>query len=77
VAEAQLGPTRFVPGVVILQAGLKPVRSIADIQAEIARARAAGSEQFFILAWSPDGNGSVLLDVPRQAARPGAPATKQ
>ncbi|HAV50074.1 MAG TPA: hypothetical protein DCX75_07895, partial [Brevundimonas sp.] len=68
----------IVPGVVILQAGVTPVRSIADIQAEIARARAAGREEFFILAWSPDGNGPVLLDVPRQSAtRSRAPATTQ
>ncbi|MDP3401529.1 MAG: hypothetical protein Q8R97_10440, partial [Brevundimonas sp.] len=68
------------PGVVILQAGLNPVRSIADIQAEIARARAAGREQFFVLAWSADGNGAVLLDVPSPTtAQPRArvPATKQ
>jgi len=80
VAESQLGPTRFVPGVVILQAGLNPVRSIADIQAEIARARAAGRDEFFVLAWSVDGNGAVLLDVPSQTTaqpRARAPATKQ
>lgn len=78
VAEARIGQSRFVPGVVILQAGVTPVRSIADIQAEIARARAAGREEFFILAWSPDGNGPVLLDVPRQSAtRSRAPATTQ
>lgn len=80
VAEARIGQSRFVPGVVILQAGVNPVRSIADIQAEIARARAAGRDEFFILAWSPDGNGSVLLDVPPQPAAPPrarAPATKQ
>lgn len=80
VAEARIGQTRFVPGVVILQAGVRPVRSIADIQAEIARARQAGQDEFFILAWSPDGNGPVLLDVPPQPAaqsRPRAPATTQ
>jgi serine protease Do len=80
VADAVIDQRRFVPGMVILQAGLNPVRSIADVQAEIARAREAGREQFFLLVWSPDGNGSVLIDVPsqpasRSGARARAPAT--
>jgi len=67
-----------VPGMVILQAGLKPVRSIADIQAEIVRARQGNRDEFFVLVWTPDGNGSVLLDVPSQpATRSRAPATTQ
>lgn len=79
VAEGRIGQSLVVPGVVILQAGLKPARTLADVEAELARAREAGRDEIFLLAWSAGGNGPLLLDVPARAsaARPRAPATTQ
>ncbi|MBO9502771.1 trypsin-like peptidase domain-containing protein [Brevundimonas sp. A19_0] len=78
VANGRIGDSPLRPGMVVMQAGLKPARALADVEAELARAREAGRDEIFLLVWSAGGNGALLMDVPaRAAARPRTPATTQ
>lgn len=60
------GDRRFDPGIVILRAGNASAGSVADVQAAVAAARAAGRDKVFLLVRLSDGgNQPVLLDLPK------------
>jgi len=54
----------FEPGYVIMRAGQRAVTSVADFQAAVQAAQAAGTG-VFILVWTPQGNAPVVLDLPK------------
>lgn len=54
----------YQPGYVIMRAGQRPVNSVADFQAAVQAARAAGTG-VFLLVWTPAGNQPVVLDLPK------------
>lgn len=55
----------FQPGFVVFQAGTAPVTSVADLQAQVQAARAAGRDTLFLMVWTPEGNVPVVLDLPK------------
>lgn len=54
----------YQPGFVIMRAGQRAVTSVADFQAAVAAAQAAGTG-VFLLVWTPQGNVPVLLELPK------------
>ncbi|HYC69315.1 Do family serine endopeptidase [Brevundimonas sp.] len=54
----------FQPGYVIMRAGNAPVTSVADLEAAVQAARRAG-HGVFLLVWTPAGNRSVVMDLPK------------
>ncbi|WGM32127.1 Do family serine endopeptidase [Brevundimonas sp. NIBR11] len=53
----------YEAGFVIVQANLRPVRTVADFRAAVAAAKAAGREGIFLLVRTPAGNRSVVLEL--------------
>jgi serine protease Do len=54
----------YQPGFVIMRTGRGPVTSVADFQAAVQAAQAAGTG-VFLLVWTPQGNQPVVLDLPK------------
>lgn len=54
----------FQPGYVIRRANNRPVTSIQDLEAAVQASRAAGRDSVFLTVWTPQGNASVMLDLP-------------
>jgi len=66
VTQAGRGATQgFQPGYVIFLAGTAPVASVADLQAAVQAARAAGRDSLFLMIWTPRGNVPFPLDLPK------------
>lgn len=55
----------FQPGYVIFRAGNAPVANVAEFQAAVQAARAAGRESIFLMIWTPRGNVPLALDLPK------------
>ncbi|MDP3803165.1 trypsin-like peptidase domain-containing protein [Brevundimonas sp.] len=65
VTQAGRGPTQgFQPGYVVFRAGNAPVTSVADLQAAVRAARAAGRDSLFLMIWTPRGNVPFPLELP-------------
>ncbi len=58
------GDRRFTPGIVIFRALTSPVASVADLQAAVRQARQAGQDSIFLLIRTPNGNQSVVMELP-------------
>ncbi|HYC97381.1 Do family serine endopeptidase [Brevundimonas sp.] len=54
----------FQPGYVIMRAGNGPVNSVADLEAAVQASRQAG-RGVFLLVWTPGGNRSIVMDLPK------------
>ena len=65
VTTAGRGPTQgFQPGFVIMRAGNGPVTSVADVQRAVESSRTGGRDGVFLHVWTPQGNRTVVLDLP-------------
>lgn len=65
VVAAGQGRTRgFQPGFVISRANNRPVRTVEELEAAVQATRAAGRESVFLTVWTPQGNASVMLELP-------------
>ena len=60
------GNTGFSPGMVIARVGAGTARTVAQIDAEVAKARAAGRTSIFCLVWVGSRHVPVLVDIPRR-----------
>ena len=66
VTTAGRGPTQgFQPGFVIMRAGNGPVASVADVERAVETSRSGGRDGVFLHVWTPQGNRTVVLDVPQ------------
>ncbi|WP_420479505.1 Do family serine endopeptidase [Brevundimonas sp. FT23028] len=64
ITQSGRGDNRaYQPGYVIMRAGQKAVTSVADFQAAVQAARAAGTG-VFVLVWTPQGNVPTVLELP-------------
>lgn len=54
----------FQPGYVIRRANNRAVTSVQDLQAAVQASRDAGRDSVFLTVWTPQGNASVMLDLP-------------
>lgn len=64
ITQSGSGDNRaYQPGFVIMRAGQRAVTSVADFQAAVQAARAAGTG-VFILVWTPQGNVPTVLELP-------------
>lgn len=57
---------QFAPGMVIMQANSRPVRTAADLRAAIAEVRQAGRSGILLLVRTPNGNSPVVLPLSRE-----------
>jgi len=55
----------FQPGYVIFRASNSPITNVADFQAAVQAARAAGRESIFLLVWTPGGNRPLAYELPK------------
>lgn len=54
---------RLTAGLVITRANMRPVKSAADLSAEIAAARAAGRPGVLLFVWTPRGPVTAVLEL--------------
>ncbi len=54
----------FQPGYVIMRARTTALTSVADLEAAVQAARAAGGDSLFLLVWTPRGNVPLAYDLP-------------
>lgn len=56
----------FQPGMVIMQANSRPVRTVADLKSAVAAVRSAGRSGILLLVRTPNGNSPVVLPLSRE-----------
>lgn len=61
---ARGGDRRFAAGIVITMANQRPIRSVADLKAQVDAARRAGRSTLFLMVRTPNGNAPVVLELP-------------